>query len=124
MVARWVLDLLYRVDWMPARGVAPARIRNLPVQKTKIAVSIPMMNRAPDDDLQLLFAEDPFLRALAQQLVVSDADEVVQQTWLQALQQSRADIEQPRSWLTRIARNVAALVANKRSSSHAAGTSA
>lgn len=90
---------------MPAR--APAVVHNFPVQETTVAVSVPLMHRAPDDDLQALLAESSFLRALARQLVVGDADEVVQQTWLQALQQGCAGIQRPRSWLARIARNVA-----------------
>ncbi|HEX5052754.1 MAG TPA: sigma-70 family RNA polymerase sigma factor [Planctomycetota bacterium] len=66
------------------------------------------MTPLPVDDLQRLLAEAPFVRALARQLVVGDADEVVQQTWLLAIEQGGQRIDRPRSWLARIARNVAA----------------
>ncbi len=59
-------------------------------------------------DLQRLLAEESFVRELAQQLVVGDADEVVQQTWLRAVQQGGRGIERPRHWLARVVRNLAA----------------
>src|SRR5262249_32487315 len=75
---------------------------------TRTAVSMALMQLPPDTDLQRLLAEEPFVRALAQQLVVGDADEVVQQTWLRVLQQGGRGVERPRFWLLRIVRNVAA----------------
>lgn len=65
------------------------------------------MSAHPEDDLQRLLAEEPFVRGLARQLVVEDPDEVVQQTFLQAIRQGGRDIERPRNWLARIVRNVA-----------------
>ena len=61
-----------------------------------------------EPDLQRLLAEEPFVRDLARQLVAGEADEVVQRTWLRAVQQGGAGVEQPRHWLARILRNVAA----------------
>jgi DNA-directed RNA polymerase specialized sigma24 family protein len=43
------------------------------------------MTKKPDDLLRLL-AEEPFVRALAQSLVADEADDVVQQAWLRALE--------------------------------------
>ncbi|HEU4419754.1 MAG TPA: sigma-70 family RNA polymerase sigma factor, partial [Planctomycetota bacterium] len=60
------------------------------------------------DDLQRLLAEEPFVRALAHSLVSDEADDVVQQAFLQALQHRPAGLLQPRSWLVRIVRNLAA----------------
>ena len=65
------------------------------------------MTQQTASDLQRLLAEEPFVRSLARNLV-ADPDDVVQQTWLQALQQGGRRIEQPRSWLRRIVYNVAA----------------
>jgi RNA polymerase sigma-70 factor (ECF subfamily) len=62
----------------------------------------------PSTDLQRLLAEEPFVRSLAKSLVCGDADDVVQQTYLQALQQRGGPVGRPRSWLARIVRNVAA----------------
>lgn len=58
------------------------------------------------NDLQRLLAEEPFVRALAHSLVADEADDIVQQAFLQALQQQPADLQQPRSWLARIVRNL------------------
>ncbi len=63
---------------------------------------------SPEHDLQRLLAEEPFVRELARQLVAGDADEVVQRTWLRAVQQGGAGVERPRHWLARILRNVVA----------------
>jgi len=62
----------------------------------------------PERDLQRLLDEEPFVRDLARQLVAGEADEVVQRTWLRAVQQGGAGVEQPRHWLARILRNVVA----------------
>lgn len=64
------------------------------------------MTRAPDRDLQALLAEEPFVRGLACALASNDADDVAQQTFLMALQH-RGPVQQPRSWLHRVATNVA-----------------
>lgn len=66
-----------------------------------------MMARSAPLDVQQLLAEEPFVRELARALLGRDADEVVQQTYLQALRADRRPIRDPRSWLARIARNVA-----------------
>ena len=47
------------------------------------------------------------MRQLAQALVQDDADDVVQQTYLQALRRGDAGVRSPRAWLARIVRNVA-----------------
>ncbi|MBL8736429.1 MAG: sigma-70 family RNA polymerase sigma factor, partial [Planctomycetes bacterium] len=62
----------------------------------------------PERDLQRLLDEEPFVRDLARQLVAGEADEVVQRTWLHAVQQGGAGVEKPRHWLARILRNVVA----------------
>ena len=69
---------------------------------------MPLMPQRTEDDIQRLLAEEPFVRALAQHLVVDDADEVVQQTYLRALQHDGNGVHEPRNWLARIVRNVAA----------------
>src|SRR5262245_27996747 len=61
-------------------------------------------------DVEALLAEEPFLRGLARALAARDGDDVAQDTWLLALQQ-RGPVHQPRSWLARIATNVAANLA-------------
>ncbi|HZT56491.1 MAG TPA: sigma-70 family RNA polymerase sigma factor, partial [Burkholderiaceae bacterium] len=60
----------------------------------------------PPKDLEQLLAQEPFVRGLARALVADDADEVVQQTWLQALG-SRSSVREPRSWLARTVHNAA-----------------
>lgn len=65
------------------------------------------MTSDPRRDLPALLAEQAFLRTLARELVADRADDVMQQTMLLALQH-RGEIREPRSWLGRIARNVAA----------------
>ncbi len=62
----------------------------------------------PEHDLQRLLDEEPFVRDLARQLVAGEADEVVQRTWLRAVQQGGAGVDKPRHWLARILRNVVA----------------
>lgn len=57
--------------------------------------------------LQRLLDEAPFVRLLARTLLADEADEVVQQTWLHAVRHGGAGVAEPRSWLARIARNVA-----------------
>ena len=65
------------------------------------------MSDDSQNDLQRFLAEEPFVRSLAKQLVVEDADEVVQQTYLRALENGGRGVSQPRNWLGRIVRNVA-----------------
>ena len=62
----------------------------------------------PSPDLLRLIAEEPFVRSLARDLMADEADEVVQQAYLQALQKHPSVLRSPRQWLARIARNVAA----------------
>jgi len=69
-------------------------------------VLVASMTRTPDRDLQALLAEEPFVRALACALAAGDADDLAQQTWLMALQQ-RGPVGKPRSWLRRVATNLA-----------------
>lgn len=62
----------------------------------------------PANDLQRLLAEEPFVRALARSLVKGEADDVVQQAYLLALQQRPSVLQRPRAWLASIVRNLAA----------------
>src|SRR5262245_29941550 len=62
----------------------------------------------PANDVKRLLAEEPFVRALARSLVAGEADDVVQQAYLQALQQRPSMLARPREWLARIVRNLAA----------------
>jgi RNA polymerase sigma-70 factor (ECF subfamily) len=62
----------------------------------------------PSADLQRLLAEEPFVRALAQSLVAGEADDIVQQAYLRAIEARPAAVREPRSWLARIVRNLAA----------------
>lgn len=61
----------------------------------------------PHPSLQRLMDEAPFVRLLARTLLAEDADEVVQQTWLRAIQHGGDAVETPRAWLGQIVRNVA-----------------
>lgn len=58
------------------------------------------------DDLDALCAEEPFVRALAKSLLFDDTrvDDVVQQTWLEALRRGVPGGEARRSWLARVVR--------------------
>jgi RNA polymerase sigma-70 factor (ECF subfamily) len=58
-------------------------------------------------DLQRLLAEEPFVRALAASLCAADADDVVQQAWLRAIETRPGALARPRQWLARIVRNLA-----------------
>jgi len=69
---------------------------------------MPAMPAQPERNLARLLAEESFVRELARQLVAGDADEAVQQTWLRAVQKGGHGVEQPRHWLARVLRNVAA----------------
>ena len=60
----------------------------------------------PPDDLQRLLAEEPFVRRLVRQLVGTDADDVVQQTWLRALAARPSLLRRPRQWLASIVRHL------------------
>ncbi len=70
-----------------------------PVQELPRAVSLSPMTENPPDSLQRLLDEAPFVRLLARDLLASEQDEVVQQTWLQAVRHGGAGIDVPRSWL-------------------------
>ena len=62
---------------------------------------------SPHPGLQRLMDEAPYVRLLARQLIADEADDVVQQTWLQAIQHGGDRIVSPRAWLAQIVRNVA-----------------
>lgn len=59
-------------------------------------------------DVQQLLAAEPFVRELARSLVAGDADEVVQQVWVRALRRRGGRVRDPRHWLARVVRSVAA----------------
>jgi RNA polymerase sigma factor (sigma-70 family) len=86
---------------VPAAGFSAGSVQELPAVVSRAAMT------SPPDDLERLLAEAPFVRDLARQLVVDDPDEVVQETWLRALEQRRRGVDRPRSWLARIVRNIA-----------------
>ncbi len=65
---------------------------------------------SPHPGLQRLLDERPYVRLLARQLIAEEADDVEQQTWLQAIQHGGARVESPRAWLARIVRNLAMTV--------------
>ncbi|MEO6596745.1 MAG: sigma-70 family RNA polymerase sigma factor [Planctomycetota bacterium] len=65
------------------------------------------MTTAPSDSLQRLLDEEPFVRLLAHTLLAEEADDVIQQTWLQALRHGDHAVAEPRSWLARILFNAA-----------------
>ncbi|MFQ5845660.1 MAG: RNA polymerase sigma factor [Planctomycetota bacterium] len=60
-------------------------------------------------DAEALLAHREFVRGLALQLVFDEhrADDVVQETWLAALQHAPARPRSLRAWLARVARNIA-----------------
>ena len=58
-------------------------------------------------DLARLVAEEGFVRSLAKKLVSEEADDLVQQTYLRALERRKRGVRSPRAWLSRILRNVA-----------------
>ncbi len=63
----------------------------------------------PDPVLQALLREERYVRGLAREIAGESAGEdVAQQAWVQALRHGGRDVGQPRSWLGRIVRNVAA----------------
>ena len=73
------------------------------------------MSHEPAPALQRLLEEEPFVRLLARTLLAEEADEVVQRTWLQAVRHGGGGVEEPRSWLARIVRNVASNLRRDRS---------
>lgn len=77
------------------------------VQESPRAVSFSQMTGNPPDSLQRLLDEAPFVRLLARELLAAEQDEVVQQTWLQAVRHGGVGVDAPRSWLARIAQRVA-----------------
>lgn len=60
------------------------------------------------DCARLLLSEAAFVRALAARLVADEADDVVQQAWVRALESRPQSIADPRRWLASIVRNLAA----------------
>ncbi len=70
---------------------------------------------SPGPDLQRLLDEAPYVRLLARQLLAEHADDVEQQTWLQAIQHGPRGVDRPRAWLAQIVRNVAASLCRTRS---------
>ena len=58
---------------------------------------------------EALLRQAGFLRALARGLVGEEhaSDDVVQATWLAALERERGELRRPRAWLARVARNLA-----------------
>lgn len=66
------------------------------------------MSNHPRRALERLLDEAPHVRLLARSLLAEEADEVVQQTWLHAIEHGGEGVGKPRSWLSRIVRNVAA----------------
>ena len=77
-------------------------------------MSMPRVTTPPSEGLQRLLDEGRFVCMLARTLVADEADEVVQQTWLRAIQHGGDDVAEPRSWLARIVRNVATNVRCRR----------
>ena len=61
----------------------------------------------PPADLQRLLAEESFVRALASSLLADEADDVVQEVYLRALEQRPEPVRAPRSWLARLVHNLA-----------------
>lgn len=64
------------------------------------------MQPDPQNDLEALLREEPYVRALARVLCAGNEDEIVQQTWLQACSHRGKRVQQPRAWLASIVRNV------------------
>src|SRR5580765_5736766 len=56
-----------------------------------------------------LLAQTSFLRALAHELVRDEhaSEDVVQTTWLEALERRGGPLVNPRAWMARVARNLA-----------------
>ncbi|HEX5053289.1 MAG TPA: sigma-70 family RNA polymerase sigma factor [Planctomycetota bacterium] len=65
------------------------------------------MTTAPSEALNRLLAEEPFVRQLAHSLLDEEADDAIQQMWLQAVRDGGHGVAKPRSWLARILFNVA-----------------
>ncbi|MCR9247684.1 MAG: sigma-70 family RNA polymerase sigma factor [bacterium] len=64
------------------------------------------MRHDPQQHLEALLREEPYLRALARVLGAGNAEEILQQTWLHACESGGGNVERPRAWLARIMRNV------------------
>src|SRR5262252_8970869 len=98
------------------RRASGNRVRKpeVPVQGNVRAMSMPHVTTPPSEGLQRLLDEGRFVRMLARTLIADEADEVVQLTWLRAIQHGGGDVAEPRSWLARIVRNVAANVRRRR----------
>jgi len=77
------------------RRPAPDRARNRRFRVQKRPSTVSWSPMPPEHDLQRLLDEEPFVRDLARQLVAGEADEVVQRTWLRAVQQGGAGVDKP-----------------------------
>ena len=64
-------------------------------------------------EVENLLQQEPFVRSLARTLMADDDDDIVQQTFVQALTRGTGSVRDPRSWLARIVHNV---VSNSRRS--------
>ncbi|MEO6596658.1 MAG: sigma-70 family RNA polymerase sigma factor, partial [Planctomycetota bacterium] len=72
------------------------------------------MTSGPDPDLDRLFYDGAWLRSFARSLVPArDVDDLVQSTWLAALQQ-RAGVRRPQHWLRGAAKNLARMLHRQR----------
>ena len=81
-----------------------------------------MEKLAAPQELEALLAEVPYLRSLASSLLEGEEDDLVQQTYLQAMQEKRASrVESPLSWLRWILRNLASNTRWGRDSSRVRG---
>ena len=71
-----------------------------------------MTGTSPAVDLEHLLAEEGFVRSLARSLLFDEhqVDDVVQQTWLQALRRPPATAASPRGWLAQVVRSQASNV--------------
>ena len=68
-----------------------------------------MTGTSPAVDLEHLLAEESFVRSLARSLLFDEhqVDDVVQQTWLQALRRPPVTTASPRGWLAQVVRSQA-----------------
>lgn len=76
------------------------------IASERIAIVASRNQMTPPFNLQRLLAEEPFVRALARRLVADDADDVVQQAYVRAIERGAQDVEDPRGWLVRVVQNL------------------
>ncbi len=65
----------------------------------------------PKPDVEDLLEQEAFVRSLARSLMAGEADDIVQQTYLQALSRGAEAVDRPQPWLARVVRNI---VSNRR----------